>query len=53
MGWTHLHYYFLFSKSESYIIITMWLSNFDADTYNFMMDSLKLNSASYRTGTFL
>ena len=27
--------------------------NFDINIYNFMIDSLKLNSASYETGTFL
>ena len=30
----------------------MWLSNFDVDIYNVTMDNFKLNSASYRTGTF-
>ena len=49
---TNHHHSFLYYKSESYIQIIMWLSNFDVDIYNFMMDSFKLNSASYRTGTF-
>ena len=31
----------------------MWLSNFDVDIYNFMIDSITLNSASYRTGRIL
>ena len=49
---TNHHHSFLYYKGESYIQIIMWLSNFDVDIYNFMMDSFKLNSASYRTGTF-
>ena len=49
------NHFSLHSKCESYIqiTITMWLSNFDVDSYNFTMDNFKLNSASYRTGTFL
>ena len=42
------HYSFLYSKSEAII----WLSNFDVDIYNQMIDSFKLGSASNRTGTF-
>ena len=34
-------------------IAIMWLSSFDVDIYNFMIDNFKLNSTSYRTGTFL
>ena len=52
-GGANQHVSFLYSKYESYIQITMWLSNFDVDIYNFTMDNFKLNSASYRTGTFL
>ena len=47
---TKHHYSFLHSNN---ILIIIWLSNFDVDIYNFMMDSFKLNCASYRTGTFL
>ena len=34
-------------------IAIMWLSSFDVDIYNFMIDKFKVNSASCRTGTFL
>ena len=34
-------------------IAIMWLSSFDVDIYNFMIYKFKVNSASYRTGTFL
>ena len=34
-------------------ITIMWLSSFDVDIYNFMIDKFKVNSASYRIGTFL
>ena len=49
-GGTKHHYSFLHSNN---ILIIIRLSNFDVDIYNFMMDSFKLNCASYRTGTFL
>ena len=46
---TNHHYSLQYNKSEA----MMWLSNFDVDIYNFIIDSVTLNSASYRTRRFL